>query len=127
MNKTKINRRKSKTRNRNKTKKIKGGGGFLASFSSMFTPNKVSEDFKNLLKCKNVSEDLQKVYDAKNKDNATFNTAVTSLKDNLKKLNELIPKIESEYNKSTSGNIELTTKMTSTNPGLNPNPNPPQI
>uniref|UniRef100_A0A6C0D3F8 Uncharacterized protein n=1 Tax=viral metagenome TaxID=1070528 RepID=A0A6C0D3F8_9ZZZZ len=103
MNKTKIkNRRKSKTRNR--TKKFKGG--FLASLSSMFGSSKVSENFKEFLKNKNISDDIQKVYDAKNKEESTFNTALSTLKGKMTKLTELIREIENEQtaeynNKST--------------------------
>lgn len=119
MNKTKIkiNRRKSKTRN--KTKKFKGGG-FLASLTSIFSPTKVSENFGRLLKTKNISDNIQKVYDAKNKDETTFNKELTDLNEKLKELNVLIPKIETEQ--KTEYNNKSTTNPTArpTNGRVNP-------
>ena len=126
MNKTKmkINRRKSKTRNR--TRKIKGGG-FFNSITSIFGSSKVSENFKNLLKNKNISDDMQKVYDANKKDETTFNTALSGLKGKLTFLTQLIPKIENEKkteyaDKSTKN--PLLTNSTNPNPNARPNPNP---
>jgi len=116
MNKTKmkINRRKTKTR-KNTTTKIKGGG-FFNSITSIFSSSKVSENFKDFLKNKNISDDVQKVYDAKNKDENTFNTALTGLKGKLSKLTELIPKIESEkkteYNNKSIKNPLLNSTNT---------------
>lgn len=132
MNKTKmkINRRKSKTRN-TRTRKIKGGG-FFNSITSIFGSSKVSDNFKNLLKNKNISDDMQKVYDAKDKDETTFNNALSGLKGKLTILTDLIPKIESEKKteyatKSTTN--PLLTNSTNPNPSngrpnARPNPNP---
>ena len=118
MNKTKmkINRRKSKTRN--KTRKFKGG--FLASFTSMFSSKKVSENFKELLKSKNLPEYLQKVYDAKNKDETTFNTAVNELKEKLKKLDMLILNIENEQKNEYNNKSTKNPLLNSTNPNARP-------
>ena len=120
MNKTKmkINRKKSKTRNT--TAKIKGGG-FFNSITSIFSSKKVSENFGRLLKTKNISDNVQKVYDAKNKDEPTFNKALTDLKEKLKELNLLIPNIESEQ-KNEYNNKSIKNSLHSNSTNLNARP-----
>ena len=119
MNKTKNRMKHTKNKNKSKSKKIKGGGLFN-SFGSFFKSN-VSPTFKDIFKLKTISDDIQKVYDANNKDEPTFNAALTGLKGKLSKLSELIPKIESEKktehdNKSTKNPL----LGNSTNPNARP-------
>ena len=116
MNKTKmkINRKKSRT------KKFKGGG-FFGSIQSIFSFTEVSPNFKELLKNKNISDDVQNLYDAKDKDESKFNTALSGLKGKLTNLTQLIPKIEIEYNN------KITKKPLLTNSNAKPTnarPNP---
>jgi hypothetical protein len=93
MNKTKmkINRRKT---NRNKTKKFKGGFS-LSSLGSIFTFTEVSPKFKELLKMKSISVDIQNVYDSK-KDQPKFNENMSKLKSKISEVNSLIGSVESE-------------------------------
>jgi len=113
MNKTKmkINRRKSKTRNRNKTKKFKGGG-FFNSISSFFKSN-ISPTLKDFLKLKTISDDIQKVYDANNKDEATFAEKMSALKANVAKLTTLMAAVEREKKSTpqTNAKIQNTPKI----------------
>lgn len=91
-NKTRI--KDAKRKNRNKTQKFKGGG-FFGSLGSFFKSN-VSPALTEFLKLKIISDDIQKVYDAKNKDQATFTQKMNVLKENLKKLNASIASVEIE-------------------------------
>jgi len=111
MNKTKmkINRRKSKSRNT--TTKIKGGG-FFNSISSFFKSN-ITPTLKDFLKLKTISDDIQKVYDTHNKDEATFAEKMSVLKANVAKLTTLMAAVEREKKSTpqTNAKIQNTPKI----------------
>jgi hypothetical protein len=102
-NKTRI--KDAKRKNRTKTQKFKGGG-FFGSLGSFFKSN-VSPALTEFLKLKIISDDIQKVYDANNKDEATFVEKMSALNANVTKLTTLMAAVEREKKSTPQTNAKI--------------------